>query len=374
MTLTSGLRTYGESARGRDHVTLGKPCQDYSVNTLLDDHTALLIAADGVGSAAHAEEGSSTAAETVRDFLTSAPRPITPEVINQAYKAAYRAVEAHCAANTGRMEDYDTTLTVAVFDSTDGSITYGHSGDGGILALRRDGIVREITRPQKGPDGTSVLPLRAVNAWEFGRAPGEYVSVVAVTDGVRDILVPSILSLTGEHVYVRLFSWIADIRNFDLEHLEDGFAARLRNLEGDRWSRFTNDDFTLTVAMDTSVTAQERAESYYAEPDWKGLEERWRRSAYPSMYAGKSEPTVTSEEFRRLEERGEDIEEVDSIVTLADCLRFGWFSPVDLGRSCRLYIIASDLGSEKAREIITRVPFTRMVSKIRITMSQSGRR
>lgn len=76
-------------------------------------------------------------------------------------------------------------------------IIYAHAGDGGIIVRQTNGIVKPVTKRQKGADGTSVIPLRAgEHSWEIGTYSGNVAAVLLVTDGMLDgVFQPTLLNL-----------------------------------------------------------------------------------------------------------------------------------------------------------------------------------
>lgn len=303
------IRAYGESKRGRSHEVSGKPCQDSSFFGLhpAHPHIAILIVADGVGSAERSDEGSRIAVDTVRSYLSLTEPPFTPDIIRTAYEQAWDAIDSHTEAGTGWPCDYDTTLSVAVFDAESGRVVYGHSGDGAILAIGMDGIVRSLTEPQKGAEANSVKPLRDHFSWVFGEDDGPFASVMAMTDGVLDLLMPGRLKLTDEPIYVRLVSWLADFKFFEKKGtpIEECFSKRLKYIQSDIHAGITNDDLTFVAAMNIHVTSEYRGDEYYKEPDWAALNEEWKRKAYPSLYSDTpvNEPTEPVEDAQPAEAR-----------------------------------------------------------------------
>ncbi|MFA7031513.1 MAG: protein phosphatase 2C domain-containing protein [Candidatus Methanomethylophilaceae archaeon] len=281
------LYTYGGSFQGRSHIERKVVCQDSSINKIVEINGrkyAVLIAADGVGSAKHAEDGSRTAAEVCFDLIQNS-KQLNEITLLDAYTAAFDAVTQLSNKEGNPINDYDTTLSVALL-SEDGVLIYGHSGDGGIVGIKESGEYVAITKPQKGPDGQSVIPLRfGKDRWEFGTYDGHLSSVMVMTDGVLDVCVPSLLKDQRSQVYVPFVRFFSDnnVLDIDTNGIEAVSSSRMDFLNGEACSMIT-DDRTLLVAIDSSRNPNIMDESYYLEPDWEGLKEQWKRKAYPHLY------------------------------------------------------------------------------------------
>lgn len=191
---------YGISQAGRSHIERGLPCQDsHRILPAQEDGVWIAGVADGVGSAAHAEVGAQIA---VREAVSFCARCLPPDrslagtysMVRTAMNYALKQVLREAQDSGEPPASYDTTLTLAIYDGT--RVIYGHAGDGGLFALRCDGAIVEVTTPQHGADGQTVIPLSGgFQGWEIGTYPHDVASLLLVTDGVRAALRPTLLAL-----------------------------------------------------------------------------------------------------------------------------------------------------------------------------------
>ena len=332
--------TYGFSQQGRSHVDKGVVCQDYHKIILLKNGWCVLIVADGVGSAKYSEYGSEIATETVAQYCKdnvvfdmNAQQLI--EMLKQAYRMALLKVHQHCDKVKGNIEDYDTTLTTAIYTGQD--IYYGHAGDGGIIVRDFYGNYEMITNPQKGADGISVRPLRSgEDSWEFGRTEKKVMAVLLATDGMLDTLLPPLLNIgqinvnplfkpNGQmRVYVTMAEFLMNpdsvYHNNEIDNpeqflkcfLNNGITSNqfnqcLQNAYCNMFDKSTSlaicktvsqynysiwkigkvtDDRTIVCAMNDIQKVHNADVKYYAEPDWRVLQNQFDQLAYPSLYEG----------------------------------------------------------------------------------------
>lgn len=198
--------TYGFSVRGKSHVTSDTVCQDSNKTGRLKSGYFMGIVADGVGSAAHSEIGSSLAVNSLyaycNEYIKRTSRTEDIEAVMRAgYEYAMKQIQQYVEKNQGSIQEYDTTLSAVVYDGN--SLVYGHAGDGGIIVRCQNGKSKTITQRQKGADGRSVRPLRSGSAsWEFGNISDEgIVAVLLVTDGMLDeVIQPVLINLPGSRM------------------------------------------------------------------------------------------------------------------------------------------------------------------------------
>ena len=199
--LSDPFFAYGCTLRGTSHLESEMPCQDYSdlCRIRAGGRLYLLSAiADGVGSCACSNEGSSAAVQAALDYCARYLPRLNPRndqtilsLLRDSFRYAWRAVERQ-ADETGRPHfNFCTTLTLCVYDGDRGYI--GHIGDDGVVALyRRGGRIALATRRDKGDTANSVIPLQAGEKnWHFFATEECADGFLLATDGVLDSFVTS---------------------------------------------------------------------------------------------------------------------------------------------------------------------------------------
>lgn len=280
---------YSTTLAGTFHVQKGIICQDANKYVILKNGWVVATIADGVGSSKHSDIASKLAVETVTAFFESQDNlewkaDITDKLLPSAYAKAQQAIEEYAASHGNEIFDYDTTLDVVVYNGSE--LAYGHSGDGGIVGLTVDGDYIAITRPQKGSDGFSVIPLRGgAGYWQFGRSKYNFSSILLATDGVYDTFFPYLLKGQPTEVYVPLIRFFMDnnILHCNEKNVSDIQKSREEFLQSEACAAIT-DDKTLLVILNLQRMSKIKEDKYYAEPDWEALQEKWNKKAYPHLY------------------------------------------------------------------------------------------
>jgi len=296
--------TYGMSLPGRSHKADGTACQDAHGVAYLRHGWVAVAVADGVGSAKHSDEAAKLAVDSCLQHISDRIKgqrvsfsdnisdtvkwEDLPNVMAEGYQAAQKQIWDVIVRNGRHEHDYDTTLSVAIYDGK--RIAYGHCGDGGVVGLRNDGGYVAVTKPQKGEDGVTVVPLRAgKDAWQFGFAEGDFASVLVATDGVYDAFFPYLLKGQACEIYVPLIRFFMDNNDLgiNMQSGADGLKAveqkRREFLEGESFAS-VQDDLTVVVGVNAQGAPQVRSAEYYAEPNWADLQEQWNKKAYPHLY------------------------------------------------------------------------------------------
>jgi len=283
------LVSYGMSMVGTSHISKELPCQDYHKYELLSNGWMVLAVADGVGSAKHSEVASKMAcdvfAETCRSLITETTTMAqVKDIIKEGYFNAEKEIEKHVNECGDSITDYDTTLSAVVYDGK--QIVYGHSGDGGIVALTYDGDYIKVTHPQKADDGICVIPLRGGEQnWEFGECEEEIASVLLATDGVYDNFRPYLLKGQSVEFYIPLIRWFMDNNVIGITEENRQLVEESRkNFLGGQSCKSITDDKTVLVAFNAEILPRLKEEAYYAEPDWGKLQQEWNQKAYPHLY------------------------------------------------------------------------------------------
>ncbi len=292
--------SYGMSIVGTSHVSKNTPCQDYHRYETLDNGWLVAAVADGVGSAKHSEVASKMACdvfvETCKTLITKDTAITdTKAILAEAYKTADTKIKDYVYGIEDLITDYDTTLSTVIYDGK--HLVYGHSGDGGIVALSYEGDYIKVTEPQKADDGVCVIPLRAGEAhWEFSECDADVASVLLATDGVYDNFMPYLLRGQPVEFYIPLIRWFMDNSGIGItsENREQVEESRRNFLCGDACKAIT-DDKTVLVAFNADVVPALKEDSYYAEPDWAKLQEAWNRKAYPHLYKNEFQKSDSSD-------------------------------------------------------------------------------
>lgn len=332
---------YGYSIVGKSHIAKGTCCQDSHMIKELDNGWVIAAIADGVGSAKNSHIGSSVAAKTVVDFCTECmPWDYSligiKSMLRTAYNYAFKQILRESEKAGEPIESYDTTLTTVIYDGH--RIIYGHSGDGAIIGLTVYGDYIQITKPQKGADMVSVLPLRSgYTVWTIDSYEEELAAVMLMTDGMLDYaLCPYLLKQSNKsEVYTPIASYFADpygvpnnekkavktkeeIKEFltaDENYNSDKFYTRLTNIykkhlneNADKiisalkeknyplaFMQSVQDDKTMVAIINTAIQFDTKEIEHFAEPNWDELQEEWNKKAYPHLYAENSTESVDSE-------------------------------------------------------------------------------
>lgn len=198
--------TYGFSVIGKSHIKKNVVCQDSNKIGKLACGLYMGIVADGVGSAPSSDIGSKLAVNSLFEYCNKKIKKDmnssnVENVLVQGYSYAFNQIEKYTKEHKGKIEDYDTTLSCAVYDGE--NIVYGHAGDGGIIVRYQTGKTESVTERQKGVDGISVRPLRAgKTSWKFGKKEGKKIcSVLLVTDGMLDgVIQPILINLPSDRI------------------------------------------------------------------------------------------------------------------------------------------------------------------------------
>lgn len=323
------LFEYGFSILGKNHAKHGIECQDHHRIIHLSNGSVVGVVADGVGAAKNAAIGSKTAVEAVAEYF---PRFFDPSfrsnkykenALREAFRYALKKIIFESEERNEPLNSFDTTLTAAIFDGY--RISYAHSGDGGIFGLRHDGKYVEITCPQKALDGVSLIPLRAgPEYWEVGSCSQNFLSVLLATDGIRNVLCPSILDSKQRKMYLPMLSFYmdphqincnhqaaqskrSDILNFAKMQDEEVYkifytriSAIYRSNEPKRANQLINqikesrmpiilmmnegDDKTAVAFLVVNKKKRPLPNFHYQEPDWILMSQRYLQLLYPTLY------------------------------------------------------------------------------------------
>ena len=353
---------YGFSLVGKSHLVKKTCCQDAHRVLKMENGWIIAAVADGVGSAKNSQIGSRIAVDTVVEFCNE-HMPWDYNLISiksmmrTAYNYAFKQILRESKKSNEPIDSYDTTLTMVIYDGK--RIIYGHSGDGAIIGLTVYGDYIEVTKPQKGPDGVTVIPLRSgYTQWVIDTYEEDLASVMLMTDGMLDTLCPYLLKdITNkkDNIYMPLGLYFSDPTGWpeDADELSGEFNEIKSFIESsddydsnDFYSRLTKvliqkipddcssiidgykknnypvilmnneqDDKTLVALINTDSSVETKTASFYSEPDWIALQDAWNRLAYPHLYAEPEDNSpsedMTTEEDKAKESDNKDVEETD---------------------------------------------------------------
>jgi hypothetical protein len=241
----------GASVIGSSHIKTNKPCQDSHGFQILSNELALIVVADGLGSAEKSEIGSRLAVDTVLASLAGAleKENITTEVslaaLENAFSAARKALEDKATTEGLPLRDLGTTLLCVVLASD--WVACGQIGDGAIVAQQADGSLLLLSAPQRGEYANETVPLTMQNALEKVRYSSQLVEVkglALISDGLQNLALKS----TDYAPYGQFFDPFFDLvsRSMDLTQTQSKIEEFLGS---ERVLGRTDDDKTLVLAI-----------------------------------------------------------------------------------------------------------------------------
>ena len=310
------------SLQGKSHRRQHLPLQDCHAVRSLQNGWSLAVVCDGVGSKPHSDEGSRIAANAFANFVTDfwGSYQDPDSILNLMKCAALYATGKmrNLAEKSGNsIHDYSTTLHAAIY--ANGMLYWFHSGDGGIIALMKDGTYKLLTTPQK--DEEYVLPLlEGPSRWELGKSEDPVQSVMLCTDGIYDKIAGTVLRKYGDGIDKGIATFFLSPRAFDDWNDLEVIAERMRSVFDDSSqpndfypfiakaiSRGTDcedeafifvrdnifsenrpmqslqsiqDDITVAIIQDTAGEPPIMPLDYYKGPDWTAISQSVSKILY----------------------------------------------------------------------------------------------
>ena len=243
-------RAYGASVRGTSHQRSGLPCQDAHGWRELPAGGLLCAVADGLGSAARADEGAQRAVAAALDALTAtlaaAPAASDEAAITGHLRAAFAAARAALerGADPNPLRDYATTLLLAAVTPDWSAV--GQIGDGAVVGHWPDGRLETLSLPQRGEYANETTPLTSPDAIERLQVrvwPAPLRALALFSDGLQGLCINLATGAPFERFFAPFLQALGG--PFD----PDATGARLTAfLESPRVCARTDDDKTLLVA------------------------------------------------------------------------------------------------------------------------------
>ena len=279
------LGYYNLSMQGTSHKSSGTVCQDSSLTMTLDNGWVIAVIADGLGSAKYSDTGSFLAVDTVTQYVKKhCPKkwviPKITAVLKHAFSASLDVISKKASKEKNSLCDYDTTLTVAIYNGS--QVVFAHVGDGGIITLSKYGDIAMLTKPQKGDEFNMVSPLKCEAKWAFGSSDNDVCALAMFTDGIYDVVCPWILAEQKQPVYVNYVRPFMDRNVLKVNSMKDFVKIKGEVetfLEGGYNANIT-DDKTVAVIINMSVLPSVKQSGYYTEPDWEELQNEKRKKLY----------------------------------------------------------------------------------------------
>lgn len=296
------IYTYGITQQGLYHKKSNTVCQDAHKIVKCDNSYVVAAVADGLGSEKYSDVAAQMAVSITTDYCSKNIQAENSEeilrIIKDSFTLALTQIEAFATEKEHDLDQYDTTLSLVVFDGE--NVYYGHSGDSGIIALTNDGLYKKVTEQQRDDDGR-VYPLYfGEEKWVFGKFTDKAVSVMLATDGMLEIFFPIYIRNVPVDIYVALAQYFMSSEFLSIDSLgEEYVKQKITEFMDSIAESKVSDDKTVVVLVNPDAQMTKQNDDYYEEPDWDTLiqkyEEEWMKAAYPHMYKDES-PTEENNE------------------------------------------------------------------------------
>lgn len=193
-TFSGEWTVVGASAIGKDHIKLGKPCQDsFFHDKLLRNGWGIAIVADGAGSAQNSHLGSAfIAKEAARRYfgelvikyewykgINIPSEQEWQKLASKKWKEVRGALEVYAQSNDIDAKSLACTAIVVIFSPT--MILVTHIGDGRAGYRNRKGEWKPLIKPYKGEEANSTIFLTSIN-WR--EQPHNYIESRIVHDQI----------------------------------------------------------------------------------------------------------------------------------------------------------------------------------------------
>lgn len=239
------------SVIGTSHQRMSLPCQD-SHYVLQQGDTIIIAVSDGLGSAAHSEQGSALACTTAVEFISQTLAQTATRndehMCQQAFTEARNALVALATSQGKELRDFACTLVVAVITPTVWMIQ--HIGDGAVVGIYADGTVRTLSSPDNGEFINSTYPLTSGDYQTQMRFMAQHealAGIAVVSDGVQPMCINYKTSAAFPGFFSPLTTWLSG-----LKELSRADSILTTMLDSPQFRLKSDDDMTLVLAIRAS--------------------------------------------------------------------------------------------------------------------------
>ena len=253
---------YGASVQGAGHIRHELPCQDAHGWEIIGHEHFVIAIADGLGSAAKAEQGAQLAVThaltVLKQSLSSTPSEHLDDqkvMITEAFSQARQCLLENSLKNNRPLSEYATTLLLAILQPN--GFVAGQIGDGIMVALLEDDSLVLANSPQRGEYVNETIPLTAEDALpqlSISSYQGKMKAFAALTDGLQELA----FNHVSEEAYTSFFTPFFERvfkPSFDSTLVSNNLADFLSS---ERVCSRTDDDKTLLIAGYTKDVVSDR--------------------------------------------------------------------------------------------------------------------
>jgi hypothetical protein len=247
----SDWRIIGASVTGTSHGKTGQPCQDAHAYRRLPAGVAVLVTADGAGSAERSAQGAAAAVDTAANALAEAlsqgwpaAEPAWQSLFDSVYAQARAAVIYMAEAQGLPPRAFASTLLCAA--ASDRGLAVAQLGDGLAVATLDGGDWYLAATPQRGEYANETYFLTQADSLPpvDVRVYADPVHAVAVmTDGLLRLVLDLNRNQPHRPFFQPLLAFAAQVSD-----AREGEAQLTAFLDSDRVCARTDDDKTLVLA------------------------------------------------------------------------------------------------------------------------------
>ena len=245
------------SVTGTSHLKAGLPCQDSSQH-FVAGRTLIAAVADGAGSAAMSDVGSSLAAETsvrtavrlLQENHDHSPHPFHETCLKRVVVGAVEDARRELHEEAQRLDvdvgQLATTLLLAVH--TRSHLAAAQIGDGAVIVSDGPDAYATFITPQRGEYANQTHFLTSSDAMSrldvrSERAPGDTHRLAMFTDGLQNLVLKSADDSPHAPFFNPVFAWLRSQSDS-----EDTVSKLAAFLESPSVTSRADDDLTLLLA------------------------------------------------------------------------------------------------------------------------------